>query len=72
MKINIKVKPNSKQEKVEKAGDSGLILWLRAPAKEGKANDAVVKLLSGYFEVAKSRIRIVHGLSNRSKVVEIL
>ncbi len=72
MKINIKVKPNSKQEKVEKISTTEFVLWVKAPAREGKANEAVIKLLSAYFGLAKSRINIVQGTSSKNKVVEII
>ena len=72
VKINIKVKPNSKQEKVEKISATEFVLWVKAPAREGKANAAVVKLLSAYFGLAKSRINIVQGTSSKNKVVEII
>lgn len=72
MKINIKVKPNSKQEKVEKISDSEVILWVRAPAKEGRANAAAIKLLSVYLDLPKSRINIAQGNNSKNKVVELL
>jgi uncharacterized protein YggU (UPF0235/DUF167 family) len=72
VKINIKVKPNSKQEKVEKISDSEFILWVRAPAKEGRANAAAVKLLSVYLDLPKSRINIAQGNNSKNKVVELL
>jgi len=72
VKINIKVKPNSKQEKVEKISDSEVILWVRAPAKEGRANAAAIKLLSVYLDLPKSRINIAQGNNSKNKVVELL
>jgi len=71
-KINIKVKPNSRQEKVEKISTREFVLRVKAPAREGKANTAVIKLLSAYFGLAKSRINIVEGRSSKNKVVEII
>lgn len=72
MKINIKVKPNSSREKIERLTSEEFILWVRAPAKEGKANEAAVKMLSAYFDIPKSRIRIVRGNAARDKLVEII
>lgn len=71
MKINIKVKPNSRQEAVEEAGAGSLLLKVNAPAREGKANAAVLRLLSAYLNIPKSRISIIRGSSGRDKVVEI-
>ncbi|MGB9797203.1 MAG: DUF167 domain-containing protein [bacterium] len=41
---------------------------VKEPAEKGRANDAVVRLLSRYF---KGKVRIIRGESKRRKVVEI-
>ncbi len=71
MKISVKVVPNSKVEGVVKDGN-GLLLRVKEPAKEGKANRAVVKLLAEHFKVSKDSIIIVSGLKNRNKIVDIV
>jgi len=45
MKIQVKVKPNSKTEELSREGDS-FIVRVKEPPKEGKANQAVIKLLA--------------------------
>lgn len=72
MKIFARVKPNSKEEKLEKVSDNEFILWVKAPAKEGRANEAAVELLSNYFDMAKSRITIIKGHKSKNKIIEIL
>ena len=72
MRIAIKVKPNSKNESVEKISDSEFSLRVKAPAKEGKANDAAIKLLSKYFEIPKSRLSIIKGHGSRNKLIEVI
>jgi uncharacterized protein (TIGR00251 family) len=71
MKISVKVFPNSKTEEVVKEGDRFLVR-VKEPAKEGKANRAVVRLLAEYFGVSQGSIIIVSGFKNRNKVVNIL
>lgn len=71
MRITVKVKPGSKMNAVEKLPDGSYSLRVKARALEGRANDAVVEVLSEHFSVAKSRIRIVKGLASRNKVVDI-
>ena len=70
MKIQVKVKPNSKTEELSREGDS-FIIKVKEPPKEGKANQAVVKLLAKHFGVPQSQIRILSGLRSRNKVVEV-
>lgn len=72
MKISVKVKANAKQEKIEKISDGEFILYVRQPATQGKANSAVIKALSEYFDIAKSRIDIIKGQKNKNKVIEIV
>ena len=71
MKISVKVKANAKQSKIEKAGEGSYLLWVRQPAKEGKANCEIVKLISEYFSVPKSSVSIRSGMKCRNKTVEI-
>ena len=71
MKIQVKVKPNSKTEEISQKGDS-FIVKVKEPPKEGKANQAVINLLAEHFSVPKSQVRILSGLKNRNKVIEVV
>ena len=71
MKISVRVKPNSKQEKVQECGDNKFIVWVRAAAREGKANQALLEALSDYFDLPKSRIHVICGHSGREKIVSL-
>jgi len=53
-----------------KTGDD-YIVRVKAQPMEGKANEAVIKLLAEYFRVTRSSVRITSGLSGRNKIVEI-
>jgi len=71
MKIFIKVKTNSKINSVERVGRNNYILRVNAPAREGKANGAVMELLSEYLNIPKSRISILKGLTSKNKIISI-
>ena len=71
MRISVKVKPNSKEEKIEKLGNDQFIIKVKAPAQEGKANKAMIKLLSKYFDIPKSMIIISQGEHYGNKIVDI-
>jgi hypothetical protein len=62
----IKVIPNSKREEVIE-GDP-LVVRVKALPTKGKANKAVIDLLSRHFNAP---VRIVSGASSRKKIVEI-
>ena len=53
--IRVTVKPNSKDETIEKVSDDQYLLKVKEPAEKGRANAAAVKLLHRHF---KKRVRI--------------
>ncbi len=72
MKINITIKPNStKGPLIEPQSDGLLIVYIREVAADGRANEALIKLLSKYYGVPKSRVKIIRGHTSRHKIVEI-
>jgi len=71
MKIQVKVKPNSRTEEVSRKGDS-FIVKVKEPPKEGKANQAVIKLLAQHFGISQSQVRILSGFRSRNKVIDVV
>ena len=69
--ISVSVKPQAKKESVTQVSANEYQVAVKAPPHEGKANLAVIKLLSEHFSVPKSRIKIVRGHKARKKVVAI-
>jgi hypothetical protein len=69
--LDLHVQPGAKRS--EFAGKHGgrIKLRLAAPAVEGKANEALVEFLAGYFGVPKRNVRIASGLKSRQKRVVI-
>lgn len=70
MKIQVKVKPNSTTEELSREGDSFMVK-VKEPPQEGKANQAVIKLLAHHFGVPQSQIKILSGFRSRNKVIEV-
>lgn len=71
MKIRVVVHPNSKNPRVEKDLLDTTHIYVKEPALEGKANKAVIALLSDVYKVPKSSIRIVSGLKAKVKLFDI-
>lgn len=71
MKIFVKVKPGAKNERVMKIDDAHFVVSVKEPPVEGKANEAIIRVLSDYFHVPKSQIRILKGVQSKNKVIEI-
>ncbi|MFI2282262.1 DUF167 domain-containing protein [Nocardia beijingensis] len=70
--VRATIKPNSRKGPlVETLDDGSLQLYVRAPAVEGKANNAAIELLAGHYGVAKSAVRLTAGATSRFKRFEI-
>ena len=71
MHKQVKVKPNSKKQTIEEFADGSLMVHLKSPPRDGKANKELIELLAKKIDVPKSQIRIKSGLSSRTKLIEI-
>lgn len=66
--IEVRVKPSSRKgQQVQPDLDGSLLVYVREPAQEGKANQAVVKALADYYGVAKSNVQIISGHTSKYK-----
>jgi len=71
MRLNIRVQPNAKQNKiVEETGR--FKVYLTVPPVEGKANQALIEFLAEHFNVKRSQVKILRGEKSRDKAIEIL
>ncbi|MGC9970791.1 MAG: DUF167 domain-containing protein [Bryobacteraceae bacterium] len=71
MLVSVRVKPNSKKPRIERAEDGALIAYLKSPPIEGKANQELIARLAERFGVPKSRLRIKSGLASKTKLIEV-
>jgi len=71
MKIQVKVRPNSKTEELSQEG-AGFTVKVKEPPREGKANHAVIKLLAEHFGVPRSQVRILSGFGSKNKTIEVV
>lgn len=72
MKFSILLKPNSRHREEVVTNDNGsLTIYTKAPAIEGRANLAAVKLLAKHFGVSSSKVKLVRGTALKYKVFEV-
>lgn len=82
MKILVKAKPRSRNEKVEQLtqptlglGSTPELLVYKVSVKEspvdGKANEAIVRLLAEHFQTQTYNVRIISGQTSKQKIVEV-
>ena len=70
VKFRVRVIPNSKTEEVATEGDWFLVR-VKEPPKEGRANQAVIRLLAQHLSVSRDSVRISSGLKSRNKVIDV-
>ncbi|KGI68207.1 DUF167 domain-containing protein [Mycolicibacterium rufum] len=70
--LSVRVKPGStKGPLVETAPDGGLTIYVRERAVDGKANDAVVRVLAEHLGVPRRHVTLVSGATSRQKLFRI-
>jgi len=70
-KLTIRVSPNASKSEIVSRDRDGWKVRLAAPPVDGRANEALVRLLADEFDCAPSEIRVVRGHTGKVKVVEI-
>jgi uncharacterized protein len=67
----VRVQPRASQDEI--AGEMGgaLKVRLRAPAVEGRANEALIEFLAQLLKTPRSAVRILSGDRSRTKRMEI-
>ena len=72
MRLALRVQPGAKRSKLLARLASGE--WkvaVAAPPLEGRANEAVVELVSELLGVKRRQVTVARGASSRSKLVEV-
>lgn len=66
--VVVRVKPGSRKGPLVEVGDDGeLTVYVPERAVDGKANEAVTKLLAAHLGVPRSRLELVSGATARVK-----
>lgn len=72
MEIFIKVKPKAREARVIKIDEAHFNVWVKEPARDSMANEAVLEALAEWLDIAKNRLEIVSGQRGKQKTIEIL
>lgn len=71
MLIKVKVFPDSKQEKIIKKTEDSFEVRIKQKPIQGQANQAVINVLSLYFNIPNNRVKLVKGFRQKNKVFKI-
>jgi len=69
--IQVKVKPNARESKVERQADGTYLAQLKSPPVDGKANAELVALLARHFGCARGDVSLKSGGASRLKRVVV-
>jgi uncharacterized protein len=69
--LAIRVQPRAKRTEVAGERDGAVVIRVNAPPVEGKANEAVRRLIAKRLGVPQSKVQIVRGEGTRDKLVRI-
>lgn len=71
MRFAVRLTPRSAVERVDDVVDGVLRVRVMAPAVEGAANTALIRLLAEALGIARREIQIVAGATSRQKLVVV-
>jgi uncharacterized protein (TIGR00251 family) len=69
--LSVRVQPGASRDELIGEVEGALKVRLRAPALEGRANEALIEFLAGLLKRPKSAVRILNGERSRLKRMEI-
>ncbi len=70
-KLRVRVQPGAKRDELLGFQEGVLRIRLAAPPVEGRANKALIALLSEALHVPKASVAVVAGYTSRDKLVEV-
>jgi len=69
--VNVRVQPRASRDEIAGERDGRLLVRLTAPPVDGRANEALCRLLAKRVGVARTRVTIVRGAGARDKVLRV-
>ncbi|SRR5229473_3745507 len=69
--LQVRVQPRASRDEISGVMGGALKVRLRAPALEGRANEALCEYLAELLKTPKAAVRILSGHHSRSKRVEV-
>ncbi len=70
-RIDVRVVPNASRDEIAGWMADSLKVKLRAPALDGRANEALCRFLSDRLNVPLRQVAILRGEKSRQKLIEI-
>ncbi len=72
MFIKVKLKPNSKKQKIIRKSERDIEIWVKSKAERNLANLEMLEILSVFLGIEKNKIIIVSGHRRPNKMLKII
>jgi uncharacterized protein (TIGR00251 family) len=69
--VTVRLQPRARRDEVVGERDGVVVIRVTAPPVDGKANQALCRLIAKKAGVAPSRVEIVRGHTAREKVIRV-
>ncbi len=69
--LQVKVKPNARESRLEALPDGAWLAQLKAPPVDGKANEELIALVARHFGCRKAQVTLRSGASSRLKLLQV-
>ena len=70
-RLQVRVQPRARRDEIAGEREGRLLVRVTAPPVEGKANEAVRRLLAKRLGVAPGRVAVARGHAGRDKLIEV-
>lgn len=71
MRVFVTAKTRAREEGVERKDATHFVVSVKAMPVEGRANDAIMKLLAQHLNIPKSQLILRSGATGKNKVFEV-
>ena len=66
--LKVKVHAGEKKNRLEVKSPDSFEVWVKAPAQEGRANEAVRTLLAQHLGVSENKLSLIKGAASPAKI----
>ena len=69
--LNVRLQPRAQRDEVVGERDGAVVIRVKAPPVDGRANEAVIALVAKTLRVPKRAVTLTHGHQSRDKRLRI-
>ena len=66
--LKVKVHADEKKNKIVQKSEDSFEIWVKAPAEQGRANEAVRTILAEHIGVPENKLSLMKGATSPAKI----